>query len=68
MPGMVSLARGIFQRRDFVENGVNNLKCAFPGLPFRSPRAGEEGGCESSSVVCIGANAAGSFTGMSSCP
>lgn len=50
MPGMPSLARDIFQRREIVENWVSNLKSVFPGLLFRILKVRENVGCVSSCV------------------
>lgn len=47
MPGMSSLARGIFQRKEVVENWVKSLKGVFSGPLFR---VGEDVGCKSSRV------------------
>lgn len=48
MPGMLNLARDIFQRREIVENWVSSLRSVFPGLLFRSLRVEEDVGCMSS--------------------
>lgn len=50
MPGMPSLARSIFQRREIVENWVKSLKGIFSEPLFRF---GEAVGCESSSVEFV---------------
>lgn len=49
-PGMPSLAKDVFQRRETVENWVKSLKGIFSGPLLR---VGEEVGCESPDVEFV---------------
>lgn len=58
MPGVPSLTRDIFQRREIVENWVSNLKSVFPelhvGVPQQSKGQGECWVCVLLCRVCMG--------------
>ena len=53
MPGRPSLAGGLFQRREIVENYASSLKSIFPGRLFRSLRVGKDVECVSSHVESV---------------